>query len=70
MHTTMCEENAEYGALLALVAGTVAFGLTRSQPVAGQDDADAEAKIANAMSAAPSTIADNATILDNKLDDD
>jgi hypothetical protein len=55
---------------LVLVTGTVAIGLARSGPVAGQDDADAEAKIASAMSAAPATIADNATILDNELDGD
>ena len=54
--------------LLVLVTGTVAFGLARSA-VAGQDDADTAAKIANAMSAAPSTVAANATILDNELDD-
>ena len=54
--------------LLALVTGTVALGLARSEPVSGQDDADTEAKIANAMSAAPSSIADDATILDNALD--
>jgi hypothetical protein len=56
--------------LLALVAGMVAFGLARSEPVAGQQDADVAAKIENAMSAAPSAIADNATILDNELDDE
>jgi hypothetical protein len=55
--------------LLLVVIGTVAFGLARSAPVAGQDDADAQAKIANAMSAAPSSLADRATILDNALDD-
>ncbi len=54
--------------LLALLTGTVAFGLARSQPVAGQDDADTEAKIESAMSAAPSSIAEHATILDNQLD--
>jgi hypothetical protein len=55
--------------LLALVAGTIALGLARPGPVTGQDDADTEAKIANAMSAAPSSISDNATILDNVLDE-
>ena len=55
--------------LVALVIGTLAFGLARSAPVASQDDADAAAKIENAMSAAPSSISDNATILDNELDD-
>lgn len=54
--------------LLVLIAGTAAVGLTRSAPVAGQGDADAAAKIESAMSAAPSSIADNATILDNALD--
>jgi len=55
--------------LLVLAAGTFAVGLARSEPVAGQDDADADAKIENAMSAAPAAIADDATILDNALDD-
>ena len=60
--------------LLALLAATVAVGLARSGSVAGQDaaspaaGADAEAKIANAVSAAPASIAENATILDNELD--
>jgi hypothetical protein len=55
--------------LVAVVIGTVAFGLARSAPVAGQDDADVAAKIENAMSAAPSSISGNATILDNEMDD-
>jgi hypothetical protein len=55
--------------LLVVGLGTLAFGLARSAPVAGQDDADVTAKIENAMSAAPSAIADNATILDNEMDD-
>ena len=55
---------------LLVVTGTVAFGLARSAPVAGQDDADTAAKIENAMSAAPSTISADATILDNELDAD
>ena len=54
---------------LLVLTGTVAFGLARSAPVAGQDEADTEAKIENAMSAAPSAISANATILDNELDD-
>lgn len=53
--------------LLALVAGTVAFGPARPEPAAGQDDA--AAKIESAMSAAPSSVSANATILDNELDD-
>ena len=56
-------------ALLLVVVGTVAFGLARSAPVASQDDADAAAKIENAMSAALSTISANATILDWETDD-
>ena len=55
--------------LLVLGIGTLAFGLARSAPVASQDDADVAAKIENAMSAAPSAISDNATILDNAMDD-
>jgi hypothetical protein len=54
---------------LALAMGILAFGLAHSAPVAGQDDADAAAKIANATSAAPPSLAANATILDNALDD-
>jgi hypothetical protein len=56
-------------ALLVAVTGTLALGLAWSAPVASQDDADAAAKIENAMSAAPSSISANATILDNALDD-
>ena len=44
--------------LLVVGIGTLAFGLARSAPVAGQDDADVAAKIENAMSAAPAAIAD------------
>ncbi len=61
--------------LLVLLAATIALGLARSAPVAGQDAGspvagqDAAAKIENAMSAAPSSIAEAATILDNELDD-
>ncbi len=56
--------------LLVVATGTLAFGLARSAPVASQDDADVAAKIESAMSAAPSAISANATILDNALDDD
>ena len=55
--------------LLVVVAGTVAFGLASSAPVASQDDADAAARIESAMSAAPSAISKNETILDYELDD-
>jgi hypothetical protein len=54
--------------LLVLVTGTVAFGLVRSAPVAGQDDADAQAKIEDATRAAPSSISAQATILDYEMD--
>jgi hypothetical protein len=59
--------------LLVLVAATVAVGLARSAPVAGQNAAspaagpDAATKIASAMSAAPPSVADHATIFDNAL---
>jgi hypothetical protein len=56
-------------ALLLVVIATVAFGLARSAPVAGQDDAETQAKIESAMSAAPSTVSANATILDTEMDD-
>ncbi|HEY7033842.1 MAG TPA: hypothetical protein VH482_21070 [Thermomicrobiales bacterium] len=56
--------------LLALVAGTAAVGLARSAHVAGQATPDAQAKIADAMSAAPASVAEHATILDNALDAD
>ena len=55
-------------ALLVVVTGTLAVGLARSTPVAGQATPDAQAKIANAMSAGPASIAKDATILDNDLD--
>ena len=55
---------------LLLVAGiaTIAVGLTHVVPVAGQDDTDAQAKIAGATSSGPASIADNATILDYEMD--
>jgi hypothetical protein len=66
----MLRKRTVNAALLLVVAiGAVGFGLTRSAPVASQDDADVAAKIANAMNAAPSAISANATILDNALDD-
>jgi hypothetical protein len=60
--------------LLVLMAGAVVVGLTRSASVSGQDTAspvagqDVAAKIENAASAAPPSITDEATILDNELD--
>src|SRR4051794_8266458 len=50
--------------LVAVVIGIVAFGLARSEPVASQDEADAQATIADAMRAGPSSLSDKATILD------
>ncbi len=55
--------------LVVVVTGTLAFGLARSAPVAGQDDADTAEKIEVAMSAAPSTVSADATIYDNAVDD-
>jgi hypothetical protein len=55
-------------ALLAVVIGTLAVGLGRSTPVAGQATPDAQAKIADAMRAGPASIAENATILDYTMD--
>jgi hypothetical protein len=55
--------------LLVVGIGTVGVGLTRSAPVASQDDADVQAKIENAMSAGPSAVSAEATILDNAFDD-
>jgi hypothetical protein len=53
--------------LLVIGIATIAFGLTHSVPVAGQDDADAQAKIESAISAGPSTITENATIMDGEV---
>jgi hypothetical protein len=64
----MLKRTANAMFLVALLAGIVTIGLAHSELVAGQDDPDVEAKIENAMSAAPLSIAENATILDNELD--
>jgi len=56
-------------ALLLAVTGTIAIGLTRATPVAGQATPDAQATIASAMSAAPSSVSAQATILDYAMDD-
>jgi hypothetical protein len=53
--------------LAALLTGTVAVGM---QAAAGQDDAKAQARIENAMSAGPSVLAKDATILDSEAVDD
>jgi hypothetical protein len=55
--------------LVAVVTGIVAFGLARSEPAASHDEADAQAKIGDAMRAGPSSLADKATILDYEMDD-
>lgn len=54
---------------LTLTASIVTLGLAQTSPVAGQDDADTDAKIASAVSAAPASISDTATILDYAMDD-
>lgn len=54
--------------LPVLVIGTLAAGLMQAAPAAGQD-ADTQAQIESAMSAAPSTVSANATILANETDD-
>ena len=53
--------------LLFLLVGMAVVGLTHAAPAAGQDDADA--KIAQAMSAAPPSIGEGATIYDLNVDD-
>ena len=58
----------QFGALLALLVGMAAAGLSHAVPVSGQDDADA--KIAQAMSAAPPAIGEEATIYDLEVDED
>ena len=58
----------QFGALLALLVGMAAVGLSHAVPVSGQDDADA--KIAQAMSAAPPAIGEEATIYDLEVDED
>lgn len=52
-----------------VLTGTVALGLAQSQTTAHQDDPDAAAKIASAMTAAPPAISAEATIVDNAVDD-
>lgn len=64
MHT---QESVRIAILLALGIGSIALGLADSLPAAGQDDADA--KIENAMTAAPSSVSADATILDWEMDD-
>lgn len=53
--------------LLVSMVGLVAASLTQSSPASGQDDVDG--KIAQGMSAAPASIAKDATIYDLNVDD-
>jgi hypothetical protein len=55
--------------LLVVGIGTIAFGMVRSTAVASQDDADVAAKIADAMRAGPSSLSNDATILDYEMDE-
>ena len=54
---------------LTMTAGMVTLGLAYTAPVAGQDNADTDTKIASAVSAAPASISETATILDYVMDD-
>ena len=51
--------------LVGLATGAVALGLVAAVPAAGQEDADVTAMIENAISAAPPSISEGATIYDN-----
>jgi hypothetical protein len=55
--------------LLVVVIGAIGFGLSGAAPVSSQDDAEVTARIASAMSAAPAAISEQATIMDNAVDD-
>lgn len=55
--------------LLAIGTGMIALGLAQAAPADSQDDADVTARTENAMSAAPSTVSADATILDWEMDD-
>jgi hypothetical protein len=55
--------------LLVIGIATIAVGLMHAVPVAGQDDADTQAKIDEALSAGPAALVANATILDYEMDD-
>jgi hypothetical protein len=56
---------------LSMIAltGAIALGAAQAQTAAHQNDPDAAAKIASAMTAAPPAISDQAIILDNAVDD-
>ena len=55
--------------VLTVAVGIATLGAAHADPAAGQDDADTEAKIASAISAAPTTVSGTATILDFAMDD-
>lgn len=65
---TGAESERTMALLVMLVIGTLTVALVHAAPVAGQVDADTQAQIDNAMSAAPSTISVAAKILANELD--
>lgn len=52
-----------------LLTGTIAIGAAQTHAAAHQDDPDAATKISSALTAAPPAISDEATILDNAVDD-
>jgi len=56
--------------VLRLVVGitTIAGGLTRAVPVAGQATPDAQSQIGSATAAGPSSITEHATIMGNEMD--
>jgi len=54
--------------LLAVGIATITVGLTQAVPVAGQDDAERQTQIENAMAAGPDSITANATIMGNEMD--
>jgi hypothetical protein len=54
---------------LTIAAGIVTLGAAHPVSVAGQDDADVQAKITSATSSAPASISEQATILDYAFDD-
>ena len=53
---------------LVVGVGVLVSGLAQPQSVAGQDDAETQAKITSAMAAGPSSISSRATIYDNNVD--
>lgn len=64
----MMRKNRWNVALIVGGLGVLVGGLMQAMPVAGQDDADTQAKIASALAAGPSSISAEATIYDNEVD--